>query len=74
MSFLKDQDDDKAKAVYEGSFSFSGEVHNSAALARQFPNYTNLQADGDFSYWAHQLYGGLFNAQIISLDRQGDAP
>lgn len=73
MSFLKEANDDKAKAIYEGSFRSTGEVQNSAALARQFPTYADLQADGDFSYWAQQLYGALLNAQIITLDRQGDA-
>ncbi len=73
MSFLKDQSDDKAKTVYEGGFNVSGEVQNSAALARQFPTFADLVADGDFSFWAQQLYGSLFNAEIINLDRQGDA-
>ncbi len=73
MSFLKDQSDDKAKTVYEGGFNISGEVQNSAALARQFPTFADLVADGDFSFWAQQLYGSLFSAEIINLDRQGDA-
>lgn len=73
MDFLKNQSDDKAKAVYEGGFNSSGEVQNSAALARQFPTFTDLQACGDFSLWAQQLYGSLFNAQMINLAREGDA-
>lgn len=73
MSFLKDASDSKAKAVYEGGFNNIGEVQSSAALARQFANYAALTADGDFSYWAQQLYACLFNAEIINLDRQGEA-
>lgn len=73
MSFLKDQDDHKAQSIYEGGYNVSGEVQNSAALARQFPSYAALQADGNFSHWAYQLYGSLYNAEKVSLDRQGDA-
>lgn len=73
MSFLKEQSDEKAKAVYEGGFNLTGEVQSSAALARQYPTYADLVSDGDFSFWAQQLYASLFNTEIIHLDRQGDA-
>ncbi|MDY0248775.1 MAG: exodeoxyribonuclease V subunit gamma [Pseudomonas sp.] len=72
MGFLKNQSDDKAKAIYEGAYNSSGEVQNNAALARQFPTYADLQADGAFSHWAEALYGSLFNAKITSLTRQGE--
>ena len=73
MAFLKNQSNDKAKAVYEGGYQISGEVQKSAALARQFPTYADLTADETFSHWAEVLYGSLFNAEIVSLARQGDS-
>ncbi len=72
MNFLKTQSDDKAKAIYEGGYNISGEVQNNAALARQFPTFADLQADGQFSYWAEALYGALANASITTLDREGE--
>ncbi|WP_022966764.1 exodeoxyribonuclease V subunit gamma [Denitrificimonas caeni] len=72
MNFLKTQSDDKAKAIYEGGYNISGEVQNNSALARQFPTFADLQADGQFSYWAEALYGALANASITTLDREGE--
>jgi exodeoxyribonuclease V gamma subunit len=72
MNFLKTQSDDKAKAIYEGGYNISGEVQNNAALARQFPTFADLKADGQFSYWAEALYGALANASITTLDREGE--
>ncbi|NLY12009.1 MAG: exodeoxyribonuclease V subunit gamma [Gammaproteobacteria bacterium] len=72
MELLNSQSEAKAKAVYEGGFNSAGEVQSSAALARQFPTFAHLQADGDFRSWAEQLYGSLAAAQIINLERQGD--
>ena len=73
MNYLKHQSDHRAQAVYEGSFQVRGDVQKSAALTRQFANYAELTADGTFSHWAEQLYGALFNAEIISLPRQGES-
>lgn len=73
MDFLKNQSDGKAKSVYEGGFQSAGEVQQSAALARQFPSYADLIADETFGEWAELLYGSLFNADIIKLERQGDS-
>ena len=72
MNYLKNQSDGKAKEAYEGGYNIGGEVQNNAALARQFPSYADLQADGTFKDWAQTLYGSLFNAEIISLTRQGE--
>ncbi len=72
MNFLKTESGDKAKAIYEGGYNTSGEVQNNAALARQFPTFADLQADGQFSYWAEALYGALANASITTLDREGE--
>ena len=72
MNFLKTQSADKAQAIYEGAYNMSGEVQNNAALARQFPTFADLQADGQFSHWAEALYGALANASIITLDREGE--
>ena len=73
LNFLKHQCDDKAKAVYEGGYNSTGDVQKSAALARQFPTFADLQVDGAFNYWAHELYSSLFNAHIINLTRQGES-
>ncbi|WP_205340234.1 exodeoxyribonuclease V subunit gamma [Denitrificimonas caeni] len=73
MDFLKNQSDGKAKSVYEGGFQSAGEVQHSAALARQYPSYADLIADETFAEWAELLYGSLFNADIIKLERQGDS-
>lgn len=73
MDFLKNQSDGKAKDVYQGGFQSVGEVQQSAALARQYPSYADLIADETFAEWAELLYGSLFNADIIKLERQGDS-
>ncbi|HHX35886.1 MAG TPA: exodeoxyribonuclease V subunit gamma [Gammaproteobacteria bacterium] len=71
MNFLKNQSESKAKTVYEGSFQATGEVQQSAALARQFPSYAELIEDETFADWAQLLYGSLVSAEIFSLERQG---
>ena len=73
MDYLKNQSTSKAKAVYEGSFQAAGEVQQSAALARQYPSFTELLADETFAEWASMLYGSLLEADIISLERQGES-
>lgn len=73
MDFLKNQQDAKAKEVYEGSFKSTGEVQQSAALARQYPTYADLVADETFPEWAQLLYGSLFEADIMQLERSGEA-
>lgn len=81
MAFLKDQADtekkgkphNSAQAAYEGGFNTTGEVQQSAALARQYPSYADLLADETFADWTDLLYGALFNAEIIKLERQGDS-
>lgn len=81
MAFLKDQADtekkgkphNSAQTAYEGGFNTTGEVQQSAALARQYPSYADLLADETFADWTDLLYGALFNAEIIKLERQGDS-
>ena len=73
MDILKNQQDAKAKEVYEGSFKSTGEVQQSAALARQYPTYADLVADETFPEWAQLLYGSLFEADIMQLERSGEA-
>ena len=73
MNYLKHHSDHKAQEVYEGSFQIRAEVQKSAALARQYATYAALIADTTFEHWAEQLYGALFNAEIISVPRQGES-
>ena len=70
--YLKSSSDDKAKAVYEGTYNLSGEVQSNPALARQFASYADLQADGRFTAWADTLYSALFSANITSFTRQAE--
>ena len=63
----------KAKSVYEGGFQSTGEVEQSAALARQYPTYADLTDDETFADWAALLYESLLNANILKLERQGDS-
>lgn len=72
MEYLKSSSDDKAKAVYEGTYNLSGEVQSNPALARQFASYADLQADGRFTVWADTLYSALFSAKITSFTRQAE--
>ncbi|WP_044871327.1 exodeoxyribonuclease V subunit gamma [Pseudomonas sp. LFM046] len=67
LSWLQDANDDKAQAVYEGGYNVTGEVAGSASLARQFPHYAALNADGQFPAWSERLYRPLLDSQPTAL-------
>ncbi len=73
----KSGDEDKAaeaaRKVYEGDgHSTTGEVQQSASLARQYPDFDALLGDGRFAQWGAALYQSLFEAAISEL--QDDQP
>ncbi|GLZ88088.1 RecBCD enzyme subunit RecC [Metapseudomonas resinovorans] len=70
LAWLKDGNDDKACGVYEGSYNITGEVASSASLARQFPDYTALTADGQFPAWSERLYQPLLESHPIALKEE----
>ncbi len=51
-----------ARAAYEGGFKQSGEMDQSPALQRAFPNFDALVAGGGFQYWSERLYRPLWQA------------
>lgn len=52
-----------AQKAYEGDGQTSdGERRESAALARQFPDYAALMASNEFEEWCDALYRPLFDA------------
>lgn len=57
-------DPDKASAVYEGGVKFKGEVETSPYLARVWPDYASLVADGEFLALA-ALLRPLFEAAFV---------
>jgi exodeoxyribonuclease V gamma subunit len=64
MSALEQKDPAKAepaaRKTYEGDgFHYAGERAESGALARQFPDFDALNADGRFAAWSEQLYRPL---------------
>lgn len=67
LAWLREGNDDKARTVYEGSYNVTGEVAGSASLARQFPDYARLTADGQFPIWSERLYQSLLESQPIAL-------
>ena len=63
--------DAAAQKAYEGDGQTSdGERRESAALARQFPDYAALMADGEFEDWCDALYRPLFDAPWRSLNSE----
>ncbi|WP_435607963.1 exodeoxyribonuclease V subunit gamma [Pseudomonas knackmussii] len=67
LAWLQEGDDDKARTVYEGSYTVTGEVAGSASLARQFPDFARLTSDGQFPIWSERLYRPLLESQPIAL-------
>jgi exodeoxyribonuclease V gamma subunit len=67
LVWLQEQNDDKAQTAYEGGYNFSGEAANSASLARQFPDYARLTADGQFPLWSERLYQSLLHSNPVAL-------
>ncbi len=63
VKWLQSQDEDKARTCYEGAVKVTGEVTTSASLARQYPNYSALVADGQFIDLSQQLYRPLLDSQ-----------
>jgi exodeoxyribonuclease V gamma subunit len=77
IAWLSAEDEDKAaKAAcdtYEGGYQRKGEVEQSASLARQYPSFEALTADGEFYQWAHDLYQPLLQAPIEELKEEASA-
>ena len=72
FAWLAQSDPAKAEAAaqkaYEGDGQTSnGERRESAALARQFPDYAALIATHEFEDWCDALYRPLFDAPWRSL-------
>ncbi|MGQ7814456.1 exodeoxyribonuclease V subunit gamma [Metapseudomonas furukawaii] len=70
LAWLQEENDDKARGVYEGGYNLTGEVVGSASLARQFPDYAALTADGHFPAWSECLYGPLLASHPIALKEE----
>ena len=70
-----DKGEDKAlqaaRKVYEGDgFNSTGEMQQSASLARHFASFDALLADAAFQHWSTVLYGELLNTSIIDLAKE----
>lgn len=68
----KDGDEEKAmdaaRKIYEGDgHTTTGEVQQSASLARQYPSFDALLQNGQFASWGAMLYKALFDADITEL-------
>ncbi|PRB79914.1 exodeoxyribonuclease V subunit gamma [Pseudomonas sp. MYb185] len=78
FAFLAGKDEQrmaKARSCYEGSAYLTGEVQKSLALQRSYPDFASLWQDGEFEYWAQQLYQPLLQAQtdrVLQLLRAGE--
>ncbi|WP_375058279.1 exodeoxyribonuclease V subunit gamma [Zobellella sp. DQSA1] len=73
MAWLGQQDEAKAEAAarlaYEGDgYNSPGECGQHAALARQFPDFAALGADGGFAAWSRMLYQPLLDHQPEPLE------
>ena len=58
---------DETRKVYEGGFNNPGEVGQNAYLARHYPTFDALIADGQFTEWAEKLYRPLYEAGVAAL-------
>lgn len=69
LSAMPDEDKAKSEArkTYEGSYNSAGEIVRNPYLARQYPNFDLLWANGAFSTWAQKLYDPLHEAVRESL-------
>ncbi|WP_319781401.1 exodeoxyribonuclease V subunit gamma [Oceanisphaera sp. IT1-181] len=71
MVWLDKTDEAKARTKYEGDDFFGGgECQQNAALARQYPNFDALIANGEFATWSERLYRPLLNHQPQSLSAE----
>lgn len=57
LAFLNDET--RASRAYDGEFNRAGEAGRDACLARVYPDYEALTADGRFADLARRLYGPL---------------
>ncbi len=78
IAWLSGEDETKAaeaaRKAYEGDdFSHRGEVGRSASLARQYPDFAALVADGEFYQLSHDLYQSLLQAPIDVLGEEARA-
>ncbi len=77
IAWLSAEDEERAARAacetYEGGYQRSGEVEKSASLARQYPDFAALTADGDFPAWSQDLYQALLQAEIEELKEGADA-
>ncbi|WP_166263653.1 exodeoxyribonuclease V subunit gamma [Marinobacter caseinilyticus] len=47
---------EKARSAYEGGYNLTGEVADSPALQRCYPEFESLRRDGEFTRWLALLY------------------
>jgi exodeoxyribonuclease V gamma subunit len=74
---------DKAADVYDGGFRLTGEGRE-PCLAREFPDFDALAADGQFEHWTQTLFEPLarwaaehLEVQVhedVAADNEEDAP
>ncbi|MFB8830421.1 hypothetical protein ACE0DR_16370 [Azotobacter sp. CWF10] len=75
----KDGEDAESKArdaackAYEGGYNHGGEAAGSASLARQYPTFDDLVADGDFYEWSRDLYQSLLDHPPAELMEEARA-
>ncbi|MFZ6049100.1 exodeoxyribonuclease V subunit gamma [Pseudomonas sp. CR3202] len=68
IAWLQEANEDKARNVYEGGYNLTGEVTGSASLARQYPDFAALSADGAFAQWSEVLYRPLLDSQPTRIE------
>jgi len=56
-----------ARKAYEGGYNHAGEAAGSASLARHYPTFEALLADGDFDEWSRDLYRSLLDYPPVAL-------
>jgi len=59
-----------ARQAYEGGYNFQGEVETDPYLARVYPDYAALTADGAFTFLAETLFGPLMKALPTATSKQ----
>ena len=62
---------ERARLAYEGAYKTLGEREKDPWLARAYPDFESLTADGDFGDWAEALLGPLFAAMLADRQRSG---
>ena len=71
FAWLKAGDARAACRIYEGEERKMGEVEKDPYLARVFPDYAALTADGEFARWAERLLRPLFVVIPVKGGRNG---